>query len=598
MTSSDLVMVGSYDYRLVALSVLISMLAAYAARDLAERVTAARGGARLSWLVVGATASGIGTWSMHYTGMLAFSLPVPVEYDWPTVLICLLPAVFASAVAIFVVSQQRTGLLRTLVAGALMGGGIAGLHYTAMEAMRLPAMCRYSPTLVTLSVVGAIAFSLMALWPTFLSRGQATSERWRKAASVLFLGAANPVMHYTGMAAASFTPSGAAPDLSHAVPISSISVEGITIVPVMVLGVALVTSLVDRLQKESALLDVLFEQAPQAVVLTDTGNRVLRVNGEFMQLFGYPAPEAVGRRLDHLIVPDESRDEFQKHTELVVARGQRVDGEGVRRRKDGSRLHVSVVRVPVSIPGGQTAVYAILRDITERKRAEEALQRSRDQLRALAARVQSVREEERSRVAREIHDELGQALTAMKIELSSLSRGLPADKKQASESVVKLVDETIQSVRRIATELRPAILDAGGLVAAIQWAAGEFATRTGTKCQLDLPHEDIAIDQERATALFRIFQETLTNVARHANATEVNVRLAKEDGNLTLEVHDSGKGVSEAQLSAASSLGILGMRERALLLGGELTITGAAGEGTTVRVRIPETRSPPSKDSR
>jgi len=178
-------------------------------------------------------------------------------------------------------------------------------------------------------------------------------------------------------------------------------------------------------------------------------------------------------------------------------------------------------------------------------------------------------------------------LTAIKIDLSSLSHGLPADKKLQSASILKLVDETIQSVRRISTELRPAILDAVGLVAAVEWAAGEFATRTGTKCQLDLPQDDIVTDEERATALFRIFQETLTNVARHAKATEVSVRLAEEDGHLTLEVHDNGGGVSEEQLSAGSSLGILGMRERARLLGGELTIAGALGAGTTARVRIP-----------
>ncbi len=135
-------------------------------------------------------------------------------------------------------------------------------------------------------------------------------------------------------------------------------------------------------------------------------------------------------------------------------------------------------------------------------------------------------------------------------------------------------------------------------MAAVEWAAGEFEARTGTKRQLDLPQEDIVIDPERATALFRIFQETLTNVARHANATDVSVRMAKEDGNLTLEVHDNGNGLSKEQLPAGSSLGILGMRERALLLGGELTITGAPGEGTTVRVRIPDTHPTPPKDGK
>jgi signal transduction histidine kinase len=179
-------------------------------------------------------------------------------------------------------------------------------------------------------------------------------------------------------------------------------------------------------------------------------------------------------------------------------------------------------------------------------------------------------------------------LTAIKIDLSSLCHDMPAEKKHQSESVMKLADETIRSVRRISTELRPAVLDTLGPLAAVEWAAEEFEARTGTRCRLDLPDDDVVIDQDGATALFRIFQETLTNVARHAGATEVNVRLAKENGDLTLEVHDNGKGVNEEQLSAGSSLGILGMRERALLLGGELTITGGPGEGTTVRVRIPE----------
>ena len=152
------------------------------------------------------------------------------------------------------------------------------------------------------------------------------------------------------------------------------------------------------------------------------------------------------------------------------------------------------------------------------------------------------------------------------------------------------MDETIESVRRISTELRPGMLDDLGLAATVEWAAEEFASRTGTKCLLDLGAEEIAVDSETATAVFRIFQETLTNVARHANAREVKVRLAEENGDLTLEVHDNGRGIGEDELANANSLGVLGMRERALLLGGTLTIRGEPGQGTTVRIRIPEVR--------
>ena len=176
-------------------------------------------------------------------------------------------------------------------------------------------------------------------------------------------------------------------------------------------------------------------------------------------------------------------------------------------------------------------------------------------------------------MAREIHDELGQALTAIKLDLASLMRELPRDQEQPrkrTDSILELVDQTIHSVRRISTELRPGILDDLGLVAALEWAAEEFETRTGTRCRLNLPSDDVEIDQECATAMFRIFQETLTNVARHANASEVGVRLAKENGDLTLEVHDNGRGIREEPLSRGRSLGILGMRERAALWEGSL----------------------------
>jgi signal transduction histidine kinase len=217
-------------------------------------------------------------------------------------------------------------------------------------------------------------------------------------------------------------------------------------------------------------------------------------------------------------------------------------------------------------------------------------QHSFDQLRALTAHLQGIREEERKRVAREIHDELGQALTAIKLDLASLVRELPAGQGQEKkgESILTLVDQAIQVVRRISTELRPGILDDLGLVAAVEWAVREFETRTGTKCRVDLPAADITLDQERDTAIFRIVQETLTNVARHANATQVDVLLKIDDGEVTLEVRDNGRGITDEQLAAGKSLGILGMRERAHLLGGTLSVIGVPGKGTVVRVRIPD----------
>jgi len=536
---------------------------------------------------------------MHYVGMLAFRLPVSVQYDWPTALLSLLPAVSASAIALFVVSRPTMGSLHALVGSLFMGGGISALHYTAMSSMRMQAICRYSPALVTLSVILAMAFSLLSLWLTFFFRVEASGRRLRKTGSALLMGAAISAMHYTSMASASYTRSTGFLDLSHAVGISTLGAAGIGMVTVMVLEIALLISLVDRLQKQRALLDELFEQAPQAIALKNVNNQVIRVNREFTQVFGYTPQEVSGRSLNDLIVPEESRDKAQRNADVVV-QGQRVEAEVVRRRKDGSLLHALMVGVPVLVPGRQIAAYSIYRDITRRKRAEEELRRSFRQLRELTARLQSVREEERARVAREIHDELGQALTAIKIDLASLMRALQADQEEElekAESILRLLDQTILSVRRIATELRPAILDDLGLVAAVEWAAEEFEARTGTQCILDLPHDDIVIDQERTTAIFRIFQETLTNITRHAEATQVDVRLAREDGDIVLEVRDNGRGIGQEQLSTGGSLGVLGMRERALLLGGELTLSGTPGKGTIVRLRIPQVHPIQSEDS-
>jgi NO-binding membrane sensor protein with MHYT domain/signal transduction histidine kinase len=238
------VLVGNYDYVLVALSVVIAIMAAYAALDLARRVTFTRGWARMLWLTGGAIAMGFGIWSMHYMGMLAFRLSVPVQYDWPTVMWSLVAAIAASAVALIVVSRPRMGIIQALLGSALMGGGIAAMHYIGMAAMRMPAMCSYSAGLVGLSVVLAIVISLVALWLTFHFRRDRRSLSWRKSASAVVMGLAIPVMHYTGMAAMTLTPS-ARPhgDLSHAINVSSLGVAGIGLVTFVVLGAVFLTNL-------------------------------------------------------------------------------------------------------------------------------------------------------------------------------------------------------------------------------------------------------------------------------------------------------------------------------------------------------------------
>src|SRR6202049_1478147 len=210
-------LIGSYNYSLVALSVLIAMFASYAALDLAGRVTAASGWTRAAWLLGGAGAMGTGIWSMHYMGMLAFILPIPVAYTWPPVRLSLFAAILASVIALYVVSRQKMGASRAVAGSVLMGAGIASMHYIGMAAMRLPAICQFNFFLVVLFVVLAVLFSLAALWITFHFRDEKTGIGWEKLGGAVVMGAAIPVMHYTGMAVARFTPSRKPTDLSYGV---------------------------------------------------------------------------------------------------------------------------------------------------------------------------------------------------------------------------------------------------------------------------------------------------------------------------------------------------------------------------------------------
>jgi signal transduction histidine kinase len=224
----------------------------------------------------------------------------------------------------------------------------------------------------------------------------------------------------------------------------------------------------------------------------------------------------------------------------------------------------------------------------ELHRKSERLTESEDKLRRLAAHLISVREEERAHIAREIHDELGQVLTGLKMEVTWLAKRLKEQPLlEKTDSMSKLIDSTVQTVRKIATGLRPEMLDDMGLVAAIGWQAKDFQKRTGIRCRVKLPPETTKLDIDVATTAFRIFQEILTNVARHSRATRVDIDLGVTDEQVGLEVHDNGVGIAESDLHGRKSLGLLGMHERALLFGGEVSITGSPGHGTRVAVTIP-----------
>jgi signal transduction histidine kinase len=222
----------------------------------------------------------------------------------------------------------------------------------------------------------------------------------------------------------------------------------------------------------------------------------------------------------------------------------------------------------------------------------ERLRESEDKLRRLAAHLISVREEERAHIAREIHDELGQVLTGIKMEVGWLAKRLKEPSLlEKTDSMSKLIDSTVQTVRKIATGLRPEMLDDMGLIAAVGWQAKDFQKRTGIRCRTKLPPEGTKLDLDVSTTAFRIFQEILTNVARHSRATRVDIDLAVTEELLKLEVADNGVGIPDSDLNGRKSLGLLGMQERALLFGGTVRISGTPGHGTSVSVQIPIRRS-------
>ena len=236
-------------------------------------------------------------------------------------------------------------------------------------------------------------------------------------------------------------------------------------------------------------------------------------------------------------------------------------------------------------------------ELAERALSEQRLRASEENLRALATHLQSVREEERIHIAREIHDELGQALTGLKFELNTFAKHFESDdaaaRQDKQQTLNVAIDRIINSVRRIASGLRPEVLDEIGLAAAFDWQAREFQRRTGIRCHVNIPAQFTDPDKDRSTALFRIFQELLTNVARHANATRVNVALCEGEEALALCVEDNGRGIKETEAQSPRSLGFLGLRERVLAFGGSIHVKGDEGKGTRVCVSIPVTAHQP-----
>ncbi|WOD15571.1 PAS domain-containing sensor histidine kinase [Paraburkholderia kirstenboschensis] len=332
----------------------------------------------------------------------------------------------------------------------------------------------------------------------------------------------------------------------------------------------------------------------EAIITIDEQQRVVLFNPMAEQVFGCSAMDAIGAPLERFI-PERFRAAHARHVEQFGVTGVSDRQMGRQRVLSGLRANGEEFPIEASISqirdGGARLYTVMLRDVTERVRAEEAQQRAREELRELSANLQKIREEEKTRIARELHDDLGQQLTALKMDISSVEEALDGSASELVrdhlQGMRRLIDVTVASVRRIAADLRPVMLDDLGLIPAVEWLANDFTNRYGIDVERDIETGDARFSPAGATALFRIVQEALTNVARHADATRVTLSLRAGDEGVVLRIADNGQGVRRDGEPAGKSFGLLGIRERAHMLGGAVDIHSAQGNGFALSVIIP-----------
>jgi PAS domain S-box-containing protein len=348
-----------------------------------------------------------------------------------------------------------------------------------------------------------------------------------------------------------------------------------------------------RLQEGEARLAAIIDSAMDAVITVDANQHIVLFNAAAERFFGLRALDAVGQPLDRLI-PERFRQAHGTHiaqfgaTGVTTRRmGAKIVLAGLRANGEEFPIDASISQVTVS---GQKFFTVILRDITARVAADAEIERSHHDLRELSRAANDALEGERRRVARELHDELGQQLTAMKIDIGELDKMVAAERPDMQERIARLrslVDQTVASTRRISSDLRPLMLDDLGLGAALEWLVQSFQQRTGIRATLTLDDALAGIDEPHASAIFRIVQESLTNAARHSGANAVTIELAREDDEAIVRVRDNGRGLQEGDRDKRGSFGLLGMRERAKLLGGAATVENHAAGGAVVTARLP-----------
>jgi two-component system sensor histidine kinase/response regulator len=614
MDSVPTVLTGTYDPRLVVVSIVIAVLAAGAALDLAGRVTWARDAARFWWLTGGAVAMGVGIWSMHYIGMLAFQLPVVVQYDWPTVLLSLLAAVGASWVALFVVSRETMTMPQAIVGSMFMGGGIAAMHYIGMRAMRLPAMCQYSAEGVELSVFLAIVIAFAALQMSYAFR---TGAGWSssKVVTAVTMGAAIPIMHYVGMAAVTFVempPENV--DLTHAVGISNLGIIGIAAVTLIVLGLVFLSAPVDRkfsyqslaLQDSEQRFRLIVETALDAFLEIDPDGVLTEWNVRAEETFGWRRFEAIGERLGSMIALDHESEGTRRLREIFRAPqpgavAQRF--EVVARHRDGHEFPVEMTLSAIWV--GTHFIYAaFVHDVTARKLAET----EREAAKIAAEAGNRAKTEFLANISHEIRTPMnaviGMSELLLDTPLDSLQRDYAENIRDNGNALLTVINDILDfskveagqlELEQLEVDLRDTFEDVARLVSTQAHAKGLEVT---TQIDSLLPALVIA-DAGRVRQILLNLAGNAVKFTRHGEvALEIKVLETTSRGtHVRCEVRDTGIGIAADRLKdlftpftrvdtsttrglGGTGLGLSIVRRLAELMGGEAGVESTCGVGS------------------